>query len=339
MKILFTSYPFYPHIAGIETVSMLLAHEFVRRGHEVKVVTATPNPAPDDFPFEVVRRPGPLSLSHCVRWCDVLLQNGHSLRLAYPLLASRRPWVVVLVGMFEVVGSQGWRARVKRRCLRYSHAIAISGPVARQARAHVGGVMEIIPNPYDDSLFRRTNDGVRPIDLVFLGRLVSYKGTHVLLDALARLRDRRLRPRLDIIGAGPEEVRLREQCLELGLEDRVRLLGPMVGQSLVEALNQARIMVVPTVLYEGFGVVALEGMACGCVIVGTERGGLKEAIGPGGVTVPNGDPVALAETLADLLTEPARLEPYRRDAAEHLARHRVGATVDRYLEFIRQIHG
>ena len=66
MKILFTSYPFYPHIAGIETVSMLLAHEFVRRGHEVKLVTATPNTAPDDFPFEVVRRPGPLSLLHCV---------------------------------------------------------------------------------------------------------------------------------------------------------------------------------------------------------------------------------------------------------------------------------
>ena len=52
-------------------------------------------------------------------------------------------------------------------------------------------------------------------------------------------------------------------------------------------------LVVPTAVPEGFGIVALEGIACGCVVIGTETGGLKDAIGPCGEetisNLPTGD--------------------------------------------------
>ena len=71
MKILLGSHHFFPSTGGIETVSNLLAREFVALGHEVRVVTQTPGNG--DFPFTVVRRPGPLELWRQVRWCNVFL--------------------------------------------------------------------------------------------------------------------------------------------------------------------------------------------------------------------------------------------------------------------------
>jgi glycosyltransferase involved in cell wall biosynthesis len=94
-------------------------------------------------------------------------------------------------------------------------------------------------------------------------------------------------------------------------------------------------MVVPTREGEGFGVVALEGIACGCVVVGSTCGGLPEAIGPCGRTFKNGDPSALAEVLHDLLTQPERWnDDYFVHAKEHLDIHRPSVVVDRYLDVL-----
>jgi hypothetical protein len=74
VKILLGSHHFFPSTGGIETVSNLLAREFVALGHEVRVVTQTPGFG--DFPFVVVRRPTMFELVREVRWCDVFLQNN-----------------------------------------------------------------------------------------------------------------------------------------------------------------------------------------------------------------------------------------------------------------------
>ena len=61
----------------------------------------------------------------------------------------------------------------------------------------------------------------------------------------------------------------------LGLERQVEFTGVLQGETLVRTLNAHRIMVVPSRTPEPFGVVALEGIACGCVVVGSEGGGLS----------------------------------------------------------------
>jgi glycosyltransferase involved in cell wall biosynthesis len=170
----------------------------------------------------------------------------------------------------------------------------------------------------------------RDRDLVFVGRLVSDKGADLLLEALARLAGDGLRPLLEIVGGGPEEAALRAQARQLGIEAQVEFLGIRTGAELVHLLNAHRILVVPSRYHEPFGIVALEGIACGCVVVGSEGGGLKEAIGPCGPTFPNGDVAALAARLAELLTEPGRLEDYRRQAARHLDAHTGARTANAY---------
>jgi glycosyltransferase involved in cell wall biosynthesis len=88
---------------------------------------------------------------------------------------------------------------------------------------------------------------------------------------------------------------------------------------------------------EGFGVVALEGIACGCVVVGANGEGLPEAIGKCGKIFPNGDPLALADLLADLLTHQENWNNFFIHAQSHLAQHRQSIVGDKYANVIAQI--
>ena len=78
-------------------------------------------------------------------------------------------------------------------------------------------------------------------------------------------------------------------------------MGVKRGVELARFIARHRIMVVPSRWVETFGIVALEGIACGCVVVGTDRGGLPEAIGTCGITVPAANGKALAEGMKSLL--------------------------------------
>ena len=86
MKIFLTSLLFAPSIGGIETVSMLLAREFIVAGHEVRVATSTPDPAGTDYGLDIVREPTFSQLYARAKWCDVYFQSNISLPLA------RRCW-------------------------------------------------------------------------------------------------------------------------------------------------------------------------------------------------------------------------------------------------------
>jgi glycosyltransferase involved in cell wall biosynthesis len=95
-------------------------------------------------------------------------------------------------------------------------------------------------------------------------------------------------------------------------------------------------MVVPSLWNEPFGIVALEGIACGCVVVGSEGGGLKDAIGSCGETFPNGNVQALTNILAYLLTNPEQQAQYRKNAPTHLARHRKDNVTKAYLRIFEE---
>lgn len=332
MRILLSSHFFHPSIGGIEEVSFALAHEFVAAGHEVKVITQTKEDSRTSFPFEVHRRPGASSLIALVKWCDVFFHNNISLRYAWPLLLIKRPWVIAHhTWIARTDGRIGFRDRVKQAVLKRATNITMSKAMAETISASV----TIIGNPYRDDLFQIHPDAPRDRELVFLGRLVSDKGADILLNALALLGKRGLHPRLTIIGAGPEEDALHEQSAQLGLRNQVVFAGKKTGGELVQLLNLHQIMVVPSRWQEPFGLVALEGAACGCVVIGSECGGLPDAIGPCGITYKHQDTAALADSIEQLLTPGADLEKYRSAAPAHLANHTAQAVAARYLQVLQ----
>jgi glycogen synthase len=124
---------------------------------------------------------------------------------------------------------------------------------------------------------------------------------------------------------------------ELGLDEQVTFAGQKFGDELAELLNRHRILVVPSRWAEPFGIVALEGIACGCVVVGSRDGGLKEAIGTCGLTFENGNEQALATCLQELLLHPESFAAFQDDAPAHLAKYRTGAVVSAYLDLITEV--
>jgi glycosyltransferase involved in cell wall biosynthesis len=324
MRILMSSHVFPPSVGGLETVSRMLAEEFVRQSNEVRLITETPSAGRDDYPFPIWRRPSARALLRHIRWCDVYFHNNISLPRAWPLLIVSRPWVVA---HHVWIPRRGFAGRAKRIALRFATGISVSSAIAR----HVSTDSTIIPNPYDESIFRVLPDSRRERDLVFVGRLVSDKGVDLLIAAAAALVERQLRPSVTIVGSGPEESKLRRQVERLGLTPQVQFAGALHGDDLTTVLNAHRIIVIPSVWQEPFGIVALEGMACGCIPVGSAGGGLRDAIGECGETFANGDITALTARLARLLRDPQRQATLQARMAEHLRRHSRAKVAAEYL--------
>lgn len=337
MRILLASHFFAPSVGGTEIVGGILADAWAAAGHAVRVVTVTPaGPAAAAsggvLPYEVVRRPTAGRLLGLVRWCDVFFQNNVSLRTAWPLLVVRRPWVVTHHSRLERPdGRRGWQDRLKRRLLRRAINIAVSEALAGELRLSA----RVIGNPYRAEMFRPDPAVTPDRDLLFVGRLVSQKGVDLLVDALAQLAAKGIRPTVTVAGEGPEEGRVRAALAAAGLLDRVALVGLLAPAALAAMYRRHRLVVVPSRVIEPFGLTALEGVACGCVAVVPDVGGLPAAAGPCGVTFRHGDAGSLAAVLGRLLAQPIGSTAGRNLRAgteEHLRQHRPEAVARRYLE-------
>jgi len=334
MKILISSHAFAPSIGGIETVSRLLAQEFAKLGEEVMVVTQTPDEGSEKFRFPVIHQPSLGQLWRAVKWCDLFWQNNLSLRTIWPAWLLHRPVIITHQGSYcRRPAGIDLAHRLKLAVVEQTPSVAPSRAVADCFRTE----STLIPNPYDAEEFCLPRQGAeRALDLVFVGRLVTEKGVDLMLEALGRAKGRALNPSLTIIGDGPERAALEQLTARLGLHEQVSFAGTKRGADLADILHRHKVIVVPSRYAEPFGVVALEGIACGCLVIGSSGGGLPEAIGPCGLTFPNGDADALTATLENLLLQPNAYNRLRANAASHLAQFKAEAVAQRYLTLFRK---
>lgn len=331
MRILIYSSFFYPSIGGLEGVMSNLAYEFTKAGHSVKVVTQTPHNQPDKFFFEIIRCPTRNQFLAAMRWCDVCLHGCVSLKALWPFLWVRKPLAITHQTWYRYPGTKlTLPVALKQAVSRFATNIAPSQAIAD----HLPAPATVIPNSYRDEIFYERPEIQRDRDLAFLGRLVSDKGADLLLNSLALLKQQGLQLKLTIIGQGPEENHLQQQAKSLGISEQVNFVGVVMGEALARLLNAHKILVVPSRWQEPFGIVALEGIACGCVVVGSDQGGLKDAIGPCGVTFPNGDLTALTQVLTDLNSNDSTMEMYHIHRTTHLAKHRQDAIAKAYLQVL-----
>jgi glycogen(starch) synthase len=333
MKILLSSYVFAPSIGGIETVSALIAPEFIKAGHEVVLITLTQKDDGVERPYPVIRNPSPRKLLELVRWCDVYFQNNISLLLAWPLLLVRRPWVVAHHTWIRPFGERyTLRARLTTFLLRDSHNATISRAIADRIETP----STIVGNPYSDLVYRHRPEIARDRELVYLGRLVSDKGVDTLIHALLQLRRWGLSPRLTVIGSGSEEQSLRQLARNLRVDGQIDFVGSKQPEEISRLLNAHQVLVVPSRMPEPFGIVVLEAVASGCVIVASRAGGLPDAVGKCGITYEIGDLQALTNALQIVLTQPDMREEILRNADEHLANFRPMVVAQKYLGVFEQ---
>jgi glycosyltransferase involved in cell wall biosynthesis len=135
--------------------------------------------------------------------------------------------------------------------------------------------------------------------LVTLATVEPRKGLDVLLDALARPAAPRI-PLLVVGQPGWGGVDVAARAEELGLGNRVRLLGRLPDADLAVVLSRATALVAPS-RAEGFGLPVLEAMAAGVPVVSSDAPALVEVGGGATLTVPVGDDAALADALAEVV--------------------------------------
>ena len=268
-----------------------------------------------------------------VKWSQVVLHLNLSLRALWPHAFIRRRLIVShqsgYVSGPDGSGARDWWRRLKLHLMRRATNIAASRAIA----AALPVACHIIPNPYDSAIFNQNAASQPNRDLLFVGRLVSEKGVGLLLTALARVEPPWHTARLTIVGDGPERASLENQALQLDLSERVRFLGALNQDRVADQMRRHRILVVPSTYAEPFGVVALEGAACGCVVLGSDGGGLPSAIGPSGLTFRRGDAAHLARQLTCLLGGAAAPLNARPAVASHLRLHDPRRIAAEYAKF------
>jgi glycosyltransferase involved in cell wall biosynthesis len=172
-----------------------------------------------------------------------------------------------------------------------------------------------------------------------LAHVIPRKRHADVLEALARLAPRIDGLRWVVMGDGPELPTLRRRAEELRVPGHVEWRGELRPDAALHELARCHLMALPSV-DEAFGVAYVEAMACGVPAVGCAgEGGPEEiaAAGPGMVLVPPRDPAALADAIAALLADEARLAELgasaRQTADEHFGPEACGrATVAAYRD-------
>ena len=209
----------------------------------------------------------------------------------------------------------------------------------RQSKKSVYNICPV-PCGVDENCFRTIpNEGNY---ILYFGRLDIYqKGIDVLIMAYNLITEKLGDRKLIIAGAGKDEPKVKKLIADFGLEERVEIIGRVVGEKKYELLSNCLFLCMPS-RFESWGIVAAEGMACGKPVIATKIEGLDEVVDEKtAILVPPEDPKALAQAMIRL----ARDRPLRQRlgrAARRKARgfdwqKRSDATLKFYKEHLGRL--
>jgi glycosyltransferase involved in cell wall biosynthesis len=215
---------------------------------------------------------------------------------------------------------------VQRALYRRAECVIVSSPnlAASSSLVQWARRVAVIPFGIQIERYRRLDAKQRAIAsalraatasprVLFVGRLVYYKGVDVLLEAMARCAGTLL-----LVGDGPLEPALRQRAVALGIQTRVVFAGRVSDEDLPAYYQASDLFVLPSIARtETFGVVQVEAMAAGLPVVSTN---LPTGVpwvnqdGVSGLVVPPGDPGRLADAIGRLLADPELRERLGRNA-------------------------
>lgn len=362
MKLALLPSAFHPNLGGIEELVRQVAHELQRRGDDpLLLVNRWPRslPAVETFEGLPIRRlklrvpssglKAKLSyhLTHrLVRRAVVQLLrefgaelihvHGVSCNVPYALHAKRvlgLPLVVTLHGELTMDANQIFQrsrhaAMLMRQVLAEADRItAVSAKTLADAEAFCGGSFgaraRVIVNgaSLEDIAQATPHTHARPYVLA-MGRLAPQKGFDLLLRAFA---DAGLEGwDLLLAGDGPQRDALETLVRELGLTERVHLLGRVDRDRAAALFRGARFFVIPSRADEGMPLVAAEAMGAGCPVIGTRSGGLPELVAADetGFVIEREDLDGLRDAITRMASDEAlraRMSEASRDRAQRFA--------------------
>jgi glycosyltransferase involved in cell wall biosynthesis len=344
VKIAHVTATFPPYLGGTGNVALQNARSLARLGHEVTVYTAAASGASTIEGGEVnVRRLRTLArVGNAPLTPHLLLVDGYDIvHLHYPfifgaemilVLSRLRSWPYVLTYHNDLIspGLKGklfsayermWAGPLMRSAAKLivtswggAHSSQVLGPLIQSAPSR----FREIPNGVDMGLFSPAARDVQFLDrlevgkerlvILFVGSMDSAHhpkgGVPILLEAVARLGDSNIVTLF--VGGGDKVGTYAARAAELGLQDHVRFLGPVPNEALPSIYAAADVVVQPSVLFEPFGLVAVEAMACGRPVIVSDLPGVRSVVSDagGGLLAAPGDANDLAAKIQSLLANP-----------------------------------
>ena len=273
----------------------------------------------------------------------VVLHEGHYAVTALPLLRRALPATTSLaLHVHNPISRTCLRPELSHHLRRARLVLPVSDFVGRQIAGRTraaDATMHTVHNGADLSRFSPAAD--RPDDgrlrLLYVGQVAPHKGVHVLLGALARLGPESERLDVRIVGSAehqPQEALSDYETSLRGLAARTDArvtFEPYTSQAEVARIYRwADVVVIPS-LAEPFGMVAVEAMASGVLVLAAAAGGLPEVVGDAGVLVPGSE-----EAWVDALrtTDLARARAAREPSLRRAARFTWSATHERLTDLM-----
>jgi spore coat protein SA len=201
----------------------------------------------------------------------------------------------------------------------------------------------VVYNGADSDKFRLGPRTPKPVpQIIFAGRLVPYKGAHVLIDAMRILEQKGVSATCTIVGGsafgkGKPTRYIRE--LHRTRPSNTELIGYRAGNEFADLLRNGDVFCCPSIWNDPFPMASLEAMSSGLPVVASRTGGIPEQLAHGGgVLVPPGDPEALATALEKLVDDDSYREKLAGEAQRASRDHFVWDSVRRqYDSFVREL--
>jgi len=371
MRVVVVSGIWPPDVGGPASHAPDVADFLHARGHDVEVVTTAWTP-PEQRAYRVSAVPrspaagirhlrGAALVHQRARDADVVYTTGMFGRSFVGSTAARKPYVVKLTAdpAFErarrrgIVGGDVDEFQHVERGTRVA-LLRLARDVELRRAAHVfcpsdylrgltltWGVpadhVSILPNPAPELSHLPPRDelrarlGLNGRSLAFAGRLTAQKSLGSALEAVAASEG----VTLVIAGDGDELPRLRRHARELGIEDRVRFLGPQPRDRVLELFRAADASILSS-SWENFPHTVVEALAAGTPVIATTVGGVGEVVrdGENGLLVPAGDVDALAGAVRRFFSDDElrnRLQAAAADSVRALDRESVFVRIERAL--------
>lgn len=330
MDILHLGKYYYPERGGIESVTQSLAEGAQKHGHRVTVLCFSQDDSrvEEDINGVMVKRmknftsvaSQPISFKYLMesftlsRKADIVHVHVPNVLALVVVLCIGWRRNTILHWHSDVIGKgllgrliwplEHFSAKLSKTIIATSRNYAEHSSVLHRFESKVS----VVPIGIDLASSRVRNTPGNARFILAVGRLVKYKGFHILIHAFSSVTEKTENVELVIVGVGPEEQQLKHLTRHLGLENRVRFKGGVDEDTLTELYRTAYMFCLPSISRaEAFGVVLLEAMAAGLPIVSSEVNGsgmswVNKHMSSGLLVSP-GNPDKLAAALLELIED------------------------------------